>query len=250
MVKSVAKRLGAMRVYRPLRTAWTVRQSPERVWSRALPAEVEFWRGCLADRVRTLPEYRRRADPGGEVADPTLRECIERVPSETVAIVDVGSGPLSAVGQRWAGKRVELTATDPLADEYRALMEEAGIEPPAPPVACAGEDLVATFGHDRFDVAHAINSVDHARDPVRVVEAMVDVVRPGGFVVLVHWRQEAVRNSYRHLHQWNFDVRDGELLLWRTRGAGTNLTRLLAPRARVECVESGGIVTACMEKRA
>lgn len=198
---------------------------------------MEFWRDSLPERVATWPEYQRRMDPEGRVWDPLLTGLLDRIDSPDVSIVDVGAGPLSAVGQRHPGKALTVVATDPLADAYNAVLDDLAIEPPVRPVSCAGERLLEHFGPEAFDIAYAINSIDHALDPLRVIENMVGVVKPGGFVALRHNRCEAMRNCYRHLHQWNFDVSDGDFVIWRGRREGRNVTRALEGRAAVISLE-------------
>ena len=42
---------------------------------------------------------------------------------------------------------------------------------------------------------------------------MVTLARPGGFVILGHWRNEGLKAGYEELHQWNIDVVNGELVI-------------------------------------
>jgi 2-polyprenyl-3-methyl-5-hydroxy-6-metoxy-1,4-benzoquinol methylase len=73
---------------------------------------------------------------------------------------------------------------------------------------------VERFGHGRFDIAYAANSLDHSAEPLRIIANMVEVVRPGGVVLLRHKRNEGESARYGGLHQWNFDAADGRLRLW------------------------------------
>jgi 2-polyprenyl-3-methyl-5-hydroxy-6-metoxy-1,4-benzoquinol methylase len=73
---------------------------------------------------------------------------------------------------------------------------------------------VEHFGSRRFDIAYAVNSLDHSADPFTIISNMAAVVRPGGIVLLRHKRNEGESARYGGLHQWNFDVVDGSLLLW------------------------------------
>jgi SAM-dependent methyltransferase len=98
----------------------------------------------------------------------------------------------------------------------------------------AGERLLEHFGPEHFDIAYSRNALDHAVDPLGIVEQMLAVVRPGGHVVLRHVRNEAVRQAYVQLHQWNFDERDGRPVLWRP-GREIDVAHALEGRARVEC---------------
>jgi SAM-dependent methyltransferase len=94
--------------------------------------------------------------------------------------------------------------------------------------------LTERFDSDSFDVAYSRNALDHAVDPLLIVERMLAVVRPGGHVLLRHGRNEAVSEAYVQLHQWNFDERDGQFIIWRV-GHETNVTETLDGRAEVTC---------------
>ena len=57
--------------------------------------EATFWEGWF-----TLPEadLQRRLDPA--VDDPTVLECLSRLPGARAVVLDVGAGPLSTLGTR------------------------------------------------------------------------------------------------------------------------------------------------------
>ena len=59
---------------------------------------------------------------------------------------------------------------------------------------------------------------------------MVEVVRPGGLVLLRHKRNEGESARYGGLHQWNFDVVDDRLRLWND-GAEVDVGSALKGRA-------------------
>ena len=218
---------------------WRTRSDPVRGRRHALREEVGYWRDWLMTRGgRWSEEYAYRFDPSSEVADSALREVIADLPQGEVSVLDVGSGPASMVGYRFPGKAIALVAVDPLADEYDRLLEDAHLVPPVRARRMEGERLLEEFGTARFDVAYARNALDHAVDPALIVENMLAVVRPGGYVVLRHVRNEAVRQAYVQLHQWNLDHNDGRLIAWRP-DRETDLTASLAGRAEVKCyVES------------
>ena len=201
----------------------------------ALREEVEYWQHWLSTQGgKWADDYRHRLDPDAEVADPALRDILMRLPQEELSILDVGAGPVTAVGYRFPGKTLSLTAVDPLADEYDRLLATQGVAPPARTKHAEGEQLLARFGPDHFDIAYSRNALDHAVDPILIIENMLGVVRAEGYVVLRHVRNEAVNQAYVQLHQWNFDERDGRFLIWRP-GHETDLTERLAGRAETEC---------------
>eukprot|EP00435_Cladocopium_sp_Y103_P008120 s2749_g2.t1 len=80
-------------------------------------------------------------------------------------------------------------------------------------------ELHLCFPAAHFDVVHIRNALDHSFDPVLGIERMLQVTRPGGWVLLRHARNEGVPGKFRNgLHQWAFDVEDssGEVhfLIW------------------------------------
>ena len=247
--KRLARRLGLRRLYGSLRETLVGRREPHRVWTEGVRGEVEFWRRVLPGRVATHPEYIHRADPKAPIRDPLLNMMIAKIPEQTVSIIDVGAGPLTAVGKTYPGKTVRITATDPLAPEYVRIMREAGIKPPVPPIGCRGEDLLDLFTPATFDLAFARNALDHCVDPVRVITNMIELVKEDRFVVLRHLRREAHTQLYRDLHQWNFDIEDGELVIWRTRSDKVRIDRVLAPTASMATFEEGGWVACLITKR-
>jgi SAM-dependent methyltransferase len=163
----------------------------------------------------------RRLDPDAEVCDPLLRRGLALVAGARVEILDVGAGPFTVVGLRFPGKELAVTAVDPLGDEYARLIAAAGLRAPVPTATCAGEALEAHFGGRRFDLVHARNALDHSFDPGRCIRQMVAVARVGGLVALKHHLREAESQHYHGLHQHNFDVRDGLLVVGGRDGSRT-----------------------------
>jgi SAM-dependent methyltransferase len=214
---------------------WRTRRDPVRGRRGALRAEVAYWEEWLATKGgKWGEEYAFRFDPAAEVSDPALRRALSATSAEDVSIVDVGAGPASIVGCRFPGKRLTVIAVDPLADSYARLLAKANVVPPVRTACLHGEHLVERFGHDRFDIAYARNALDHAVDPTVIIEQMLDVVRVHGYVVLRHVRNEAERQAYGQLHQWNFEERDGQLVVWRA-GHETRVGDLLADRCVMTC---------------
>jgi SAM-dependent methyltransferase len=210
---------------------------PPRVNRRAaLAREVEFWHNWLATGGLQWPEdYRFRTDPEAEVDDPALRDILEAIPQSKVSVLDVGAGPITGIGFRYPGKELALTAVDPLAREYDRILSEHGLEPPIRTEALRGEDLLSRFQPGSFDVAFARNALDHAVDPLPIIENMIAVVRPGGYVLLRHAVNEAVTEGYGQLHQWNFDERGGRCLVWRRPGRHRDIAVELGDGAEMRC---------------
>jgi SAM-dependent methyltransferase len=207
------------------------------LWRRGLPGEVAFWENVIRTDGADWPEdYRHRFTAGAQIDEPLILDRLPLISAARVSILDVGAGPASSLGSALDDRELELIAVDPLADEYNRLLTRHEVEPPVRVLACRGEDILARFGPARFDVAYARNSVDHSADPARVVRNMLMLVRPGGFVILRHWRNEGLKAEYEELHQWNIDLADRDFVIWNARhrhtlaelGAGIEFDRELA----------------------
>jgi SAM-dependent methyltransferase len=187
------------------------------LWRTRRNTEVDFWADWLAGAPGTeqwASDREARLDPDTEIRDPLVRAELERNPAQEVSILDVGAGPVTWLGFRYPGKTLTIVPVDPLADEYDRLLRDAGLDPPIRTICVAGEALLEHFGSGRFDIAYATNSLDHSADPFKIISNMVDVVRPGGVVILRHKRNEGESALYGGLHQWNFDAVDSGLLVW------------------------------------
>ena len=168
-----------------------------------------YWRTFFRTRGMEWPwDYEARLDPTARLNEFLILERLADLP-DPVSVLDVGAGPLTELGKVIPGRRLEITATDALGDAYRKLLAREGLTAPVPTLACAGEDLLEHFGPDRFDVAYSRNALDHAADVARIIENMIAVTRPGGFVLLKHLQREGERRDYTMLHSWNFDIDDG-----------------------------------------
>ncbi|MDH3282829.1 MAG: class I SAM-dependent methyltransferase, partial [Gammaproteobacteria bacterium] len=170
-------------------------------WQDALPEEIDFWKHYIATRGGKWPdEYQMRLDPESPLQEEFILERLQEIPGKSVEILDVGAGPLTVLGKSHLDKSLNITAVDPLADEYDRILAEAGIVPPVRTVRCHGEDLLTKFGSDTFDFAYARNCLDHSYDPTLIIRNMVDLVKPERWVILRHEHNVAENAGYVGLH--------------------------------------------------
>jgi len=66
-----------------------------------------------------------------------------------------------------------------------------------------GEEIASRFPLNHFDVTFARNALDHSASPVCIIDQMLAVTRPGGWVGLEHHFAEGTRNG-TGLDQWDF----------------------------------------------
>lgn len=206
-------------------------------WQGALPDELKFWETALMDNGRHWnPEsFRKRTDPQLELQK-DLKELIPASPGTIVRILDVGAGPLTRIGKMWPGHELEIIALDPLAEAYGAIVDKLGIRPPVRTISGEGEKLSEQFPAEHFDLAYASNSLDHSRDPMLVIEQMLTVVKREHFVYLWHFANVGEAEGYAGLHQWNFDIRDGDLIVSDGRRAW-GLAERFGKRIQLSCEE-------------
>jgi SAM-dependent methyltransferase len=232
-----------IRLYRRRRN---LHAAPQELWAAGLADETDFWREYLRTGGSQWPDaYQSRIDPESELQE----HIVQRLSGlgQRVSMLDAGAGPLTAVGKKWAGHEFTLTAVDALADQYDALLAEFGVTPPVRTRRCDTERLSEEFAADSFDVAYAVNTLDHSYEPMQAIREMLTVVRPGGIVLLEHFANEAENEAYRGLHQWNFDVDGTDCVLWRP-GARWRLAEELAQTATVHAVREDAIVIVVITK--
>jgi len=98
------------------------------------------------------------------------RDCNGLINIETVLT-------LTFLGKIYKGKRVTITAVDPLSDEYDRILDKNQIQPLVRTQKLAAENLTKRFPSSNFDLVFARNSIDHAYKPERAILQMINVVK-------------------------------------------------------------------------
>lgn len=201
-------------------------------WRSECNTEVNFWNNY----IKTMGEAFQNDYPNRLNAEyplqPHILEHIQHLSENEINILDVGAGPLTVLGKRWPPKKIRITAVDPLADDYDAILEKAGITPPVRSTWCHGELLLERFKPNSFDLAYAQNSLDHSYNPLLVIKNMLTLVKLNCYVLLEHAQNEAENENYIGLHQWNFDIENDNFIIW-NKQFKHNVTKLLAPYGEV-----------------
>lgn len=217
---------------------------------RHLRGEVRFWRRWLASEGLSWPEdYRRRFDPEAPVQE-HLAQLIDRLPGAHIDILDVGAGPVTVVGKIHPSKKLTITATDVLATEYNALLDEFAVEPPVRTIYAEAEKLRERLADRQFDIVHAQNSLDHCADPFAAIEEMLALTRPGGFAALLHEENEGQNELYHALHKWDFACERGRFTIAGPGpdGPRRDVTAVVSGRADVECFSDDGMILVIMRR--
>lgn len=193
------------------------RYDVEAGWKAELHTEVAFWKPWIGGDPNVWHGYRvqdtPRLDPNLPLQD-WVRELVNAPTGATVRLLDVGAGPATLLGKVWPERTVSITAVDALADEYNRMFRTAKITVPVPTKQGDGEHLSELVEPGVYDLAYSCNALDHSYDPKSIILQMLDAVKPGGWVVLEHWVNEAENEEYYGLHQWNFNLEDGKFVIW------------------------------------
>jgi nitrite reductase/ring-hydroxylating ferredoxin subunit len=77
---------------------------------------------------------------------------------------------------------------------------------------------------------------------------MIEVAKPGGVIFLWHNQDEAEHLSYQGLHQWNFRLENGDLVVWRGEKK-LNVNRAFSKQLKVlRCELDGDMIQAVYRK--
>lgn len=208
--------------------------SAETRWQLSLRTEVKFWDGFIRNKgyAAFAEEYTFMVQADAELR-PEMKALLPY--KDGLKIIDVGAGPMTMMGKRYDGRIIDITAVDPLADEYDKILERYGIVPAIRTQKCAAEELSERYGEGAFDMAYARNSIDHTYNPEMAVLEMLQVVRRGSYVLLEHIQNEAIKENWEGLHQWNFSMEGGDFIIsWK--GGRVNFTEKYREVCDTECV--------------
>jgi SAM-dependent methyltransferase len=245
-------------VARACRHAYTgVRRPMQRLFRRHVPPsraagldeEIDFWRNWFATKGAEWPEdYKTRLDPQSSLED-NIRQFIDPLEADTVRILDVGAGPLTLIGKQHPSKKISIVATDALADRYDSLLDEFGVTPIVRTELVDAEALSQRFGESAFDFVLAQNCVDHMANPLAAIEQMLLVAKPGCTVLLSHEENEAEKQAYEGLHQWNLTCEGDDFVIRDAHGRQTNVGDVFEQVAEFDCSVEKGWVTVSARKK-
>jgi SAM-dependent methyltransferase len=207
---------------------------PSRVrWKVGIKEEACFWDDYIKTGGQGGPKlFHMRLDPALPLQE---RPQALLPPRETVTILDVGAGPFTVLGKVSPGKIIEITAVDPLAKIYDEILSKYGIKPLVRTQELAGEHLLDKWSESTFDLVYARNCIDHAADPLLVIQQMIGVAKKGCYVLMEHIPNEAIREHYVGLHQWNFSMNEAGDFIVSSKSKQVNVTQRFQDIATVTC---------------
>lgn len=177
--------------------------SNKKKWRKSIRHELKFWDDYFRTKgLQWKDNYQSRLALDLPL-QPHIAELLP-IDQEVVKILDVGAGPLTFLGKKCIGKKLQITAVDPLANEYNKILLKYNVRPVIRTEKLDAENLTTRFPANSFDLVFARNCIDHAYSPEKAILEMIAVAKKGRYVVMEHRLNEAEKKSYHGLHQWNF----------------------------------------------
>lgn len=185
-------------------------------WLFGIKDEIKFWRYYIENR-------------GGSTYFPKFYETISSEKkfqlSDDIPIIDygreyyfidVGAGPFSRCGRVTDKVKLHALSVDPLASVYSRLKEKNNIDNGMELRTGFVELLSRQFAENTFDMVHMSNSLDHSFDPVYGIFQMIYICKMGGKIILRHAENEAEKEKYCGLHQWNCSLcnKENTFFIW------------------------------------
>lgn len=185
-------------------------------WESGIGRELAWWRGYLQTAgyhdPETREEFRFRFDPAAPLQPHLAGLLPATVPVAGIQILDCAAGPATTLGKTLNGERLAITAVDALADHYTPLLAELGLRPPVPSLPCDVEHLDELFPPDHLHLVYMRFALDHCYDPIAALRQMVRVTRPGGVVMVEHYR-DASQTEYQGLRHWRLLPEEHDLVI-------------------------------------
>lgn len=160
-------------------------------WAGFVKTE-RFLKGWVADCV--TPELNHKVY---DFIHGMLTQSPER---DKVKVLDVGSGVVSILNGLVPKKN--LTAVDPLGELYEIVFDygQHGIKSPLPVPAEEMKYL------EEFDIVHISNALDHTQNPKAAFDRLLEATKPGGFLIIQGFENEATYEKWQGFHQWNIYI--------------------------------------------
>lgn len=265
LVRKILLRSHAIGIYRRLSNSRFVRpvwrrhnlkairaEGHRKRWERELGTELAYWDSelsMLASAGRRSGRKLAARLNSDRPPPPYLADLIVQDHKTAIRILDVGSGPITSLGANLPGYSIEIVAADPLADAYNELLAKYALKPAVLPVRAQAEQLSTEFGANSFDIVHSANAIDHCHDAVQAIHEMIVCAKPAGKVILEHTENEAERQDYSELHQWNFTIKDEHFIAW-TDDLSVDVTERFKEMASCRAWRQNGRVYSLLQKKA
>jgi len=180
------------------------------LWDENIHLEYEEWDEEIKTWPRSETAMGYATYQHSNIMPDSIVELLPREKDE-YDILDVGSGPRCWFGSTIPNKTVNLTCCDPLAEFYKESYRKYDIPQVYDLIKAEAEKLLETFRYNQFDLVTARNCLDHSYSPEQSILQMATCSKR--HILLLHCLNEGKTAWYNGLHQWDFDVEDGDFVI-------------------------------------
>ena len=203
------------------------------LWHLGKVSEIKFWDSYYRSKGMGWGEkYWLKFDPDLPL-QPRVASLLQE--STEPKLLDVGAGPMTYLGKVYKGRRLNITAIDPLADDYNRILNKYYIVPNVRTEKLAAEKITSKFNSNEFDLVFARNCLDHSYNPEKAIMQMLDVVKKGCYLLLEHHPNEAEHEGYKGLHKWNFFALPNGDFIINSKFSEINMTKKHRNRCTIKC---------------
>lgn len=178
--------------------------------------ESDFWEDIIKSHKENPQEWIDSFLNGLAPAPDYLSKFINHnLCAEEAKVLDVGCGPFGGIQANGiVDVKVRLHYVDPLASEYKNLLNRYGLSSVEITEGVA-EALDKIYPDSYFDFINADNSLDHCQDPRQAICSIIRVLKPGGVCRIKVFVNEGLYTGYSGFHQWNFTELSDKVVMWR-----------------------------------
>lgn len=90
------------------------------------------------------------------------------------------------------------------------ILALSGLGPRAETEFGSARRFVGQSSEWSFDFVPAQNAPNHAMGPLRCIRQIAVLTKPGGWIVIDYTEREADHQNFQSLHQWDFEVAEGQ----------------------------------------
>lgn len=216
------------------------------LWLRGVPDEIVYW-----DSFFSVKRNREKTclSVGEELLLPafSVKEFYDEH-KNGFTVLDIGCSASFIHGNQIGGQPVDMHYVDPLAVFYNRIIEKYSIN--LPEIEFGMVEYISSF-YEQQSISLIIiaNALDHCFNPVKGIQECVKLLKKGGVLYLKHHRNVAEMEYYHGFHQYNIDIIENELVIWRDNDY-KKVIDCLGGTCQIGCqTDAKGDVIAVIEKK-
>ena len=218
-------------------------------WLSGINNESAFWEAWIKGKGLEWPDdFLFRIASGTELQSYITELLPGKNIGSDVQILDVGAGPLTRIGKLWDGRKITICPVDIEADFFNRLLREYDIIPPVKTIAGEIEYLTDLFAVEFFDLVYAENLLHCSYKPLTALRQMLQVLKPGGSILLTQPLNEGRKRNYQGLYQWNIFSENGDVLLG-NENSDVNISSLFSSIAKISCQVENEWINVILKKK-